>query len=71
MILQMVESLSQRLKANGRDLEGWQRLLRSYAVLGEGAKAEAALADARKALAGDEKAVGEFNAFARALGLKS
>lgn len=71
VILQMVEGLSQKLKANGRDVEGWQRLLRSYAVLGEGAKAEAALVDARKALAGDEKAIGQLNAFAKSLGLKS
>lgn len=71
MILQMVEGLSQKLKANGRDVEGWQRLMRSYAVLGEGGKAEAALADARKALSGDDKALAEINAFARALGLKS
>lgn len=71
MILQMVEGLSQKLKANGRDVEGWQRLMRSYSVLGEGDKAEAALADARKALSGDDKALAEINAFARALGLKS
>lgn len=71
MILQMVEGLAARLEANGRDLEGWQRLLRSWVVLGDKAKAEAALAEARRALAGDDKALGEINAFAKGLGLRS
>jgi len=70
-ILQMVEGLAARLKADGRDLQGWQRLLRSWAVLGDTGRAEAALADARKALSGDDKALAEINAFARNLGLKS
>ena len=35
MIHQMVEGLAARLKANGKDLAGWQRLLRAYAMLGE------------------------------------
>jgi cytochrome c-type biogenesis protein CcmH len=71
VVLQMVDNLAQRLKANGRDAEGWQRLMRSWMVLGETAKAEAALADARKALGGDAKGLGEINAFAKELGLKS
>jgi cytochrome c-type biogenesis protein CcmH len=71
MIVQMVESLETRLKANGRDPEGWQRLIRSWSVLGDKAKAEAALVAARKALAGDVKAIAEIDAFARSLGLKS
>lgn len=70
MILQMVEGLSQRLKENGRDGEGWQRLIRSWTVLGDKAKAEAAWAEARKALAGDDKALSEIDAMARSLGLK-
>ena len=71
MVITMVEGLAQRLKQNGRDVEGWQRLLRSFTVLGETAKAEAALVEARQALAGDEKALGQLNAFAKSLGLKS
>ncbi len=71
MIQQMVDGLAERLKADGRDIEGWQKLLRSWTVLGDPAKAEAALADARKALADDEKALSQLNAFAKALGLKS
>jgi cytochrome c-type biogenesis protein CcmH len=71
MIARMVEGLAGRLAANGNDLAGWQRLLRSYTVLGEIDKAERALTDARRALAGDGPALTELNAFARRLGLKS
>ena len=69
--LRMVEGLSSRLRTNGRDIDGWQRLMRSWTVLGDTAKAEATLDDARKALAGDDKALGTINAFAKSLGLKS
>lgn len=71
VILQMVEGLAKRLETDGKDLAGWQRLLRSWAILGEGGKAEAALDQARKALAGDDKSLSEINAFAKNLGLKS
>ena len=71
VIVQMVENLEARLKVNGKDQDGWQRLVRSWSILGERAKAEAALVEARKALAGDPKAIAEINAFARGLGLKS
>ena len=71
MIGQMVEGLAKRLEADGRDLAGWQRLLRAYSVLGDGAKATAALARARAALKGDAKSLGELDAFAASLGIKS
>lgn len=70
-ILRMVESLAARLAADGQDAEGWQRLMRSWSVLGDTAKAEAALVSARKALAGNDKALAEINALAKSLGLKS
>ena len=53
MIHSMVARLADRLKQNGGDVAGWQRLLRAYMVLGERDKAQAAAADARKALASD------------------
>ena len=53
MIEGMVASLAEKLKASPDDAEGWARLIRSYMVLGRRADAETALADARKALAGD------------------
>jgi len=44
----MVEGLAERLKDNPDDPAGWQRLVRSYAVLGDRAKLEAALTEARR-----------------------
>jgi cytochrome c-type biogenesis protein CcmH len=51
MIRGMVDRLAARLKTDGSDLDGWIRLVRSYHVLGESDKADAAIADARRALA--------------------
>jgi cytochrome c-type biogenesis protein CcmH len=48
MIQQMVEGLAARLKENPNDAPGWARLIRSYAVLGETAKMNAALDEARR-----------------------
>ena len=53
MIRGMVSRLADRLKQNGNDLEGWQRLLRAYMVLGQRDKANAAVVDAKRALAAD------------------
>jgi cytochrome c-type biogenesis protein CcmH len=53
MIRTMVARLADKLKQDGSDVAGWERLLRAYMVLGEHDKAQAAAADARKALAGD------------------
>jgi cytochrome c-type biogenesis protein CcmH len=53
MIRGMVERLAARLRQDGTDADGWVRLARSYKVLGESARMEAAIADARSALAGD------------------
>ena len=47
MIRNMVARLADRLKENGSDVEGWERLLRAYLVLGEREKAISA-ADAAK-----------------------
>ena len=43
----MVAGLAERLKAKPDDPEGWVRLVRAYAVLGETARREAALREAR------------------------
>ena len=69
MIEQMVAGLAARLEANGNDLEGWKKLLRSYVVLGARDKATKALGQARKGLAGNKAKVDAINAFARELGL--
>ena len=49
----MVEGLAARLKQDGSDLDGWVKLVRSYKVLGDADKAQAAVSDAQKAFAGD------------------
>jgi cytochrome c-type biogenesis protein CcmH len=46
MIAGMVDGLAQRLKQSPDDPDGWVRLVRAYAVLGETAKRDAALATA-------------------------
>ncbi len=50
MIRGMVAGLASRLHDNGADVEGWLRLVRAYAVLGDRDKAKNAAADARRAL---------------------
>ena len=70
-INQMVEGLAARLKENGKDLEGWMRLLRSYMVLGRRDEAVAALSSARGQFTGDEKSLAELNVLAESLGLGS
>jgi cytochrome c-type biogenesis protein CcmH len=70
-ILGMVERLATRLRTDGRDLAGWQQLVRSYKVLGRDADAQKALDDARRNFEGDEKSLGALNEFAVSLGLKS
>ncbi|ATC31116.1 c-type cytochrome biogenesis protein CcmI [Caulobacter vibrioides] len=46
MIAGMVEGLAQRLKQSPDDPDGWVRLVRAYAVMGDAAKRDAALATA-------------------------
>ena len=67
----MVERLATRLREDGNDLPGWERLIRSYVVLGNKQKAENALTDARKAFDGDEASLQRINEFASKLGVGS
>jgi len=69
MIRGMVLRLADKLKQDGSDLEGWQRLLRAYLVLGERDKAVAAANDARHALAGDADKLRRLEDAIKALGL--
>jgi cytochrome c-type biogenesis protein CcmH len=66
----MVDRLAQRLATQGGGVEEWTRLIRAYLVLKEQDRAEQALADARKALAGDAAAQTQLTATAKELGLK-
>ncbi len=65
----MVDRLAGRLASQGDDVEGWLKLLRAYAVLGEREKASAALADARLALAAKPPEAARVEALAQELGL--
>jgi len=70
MIRGMVARLADRLKDNGNDIEGWQRLLRAYMVLGERDKAHAAASDARRALASDPAKLRQIEDMIKTLGLE-
>ena len=70
MIVSMVARLADRLKENGNDIDGWQRLVRAYMVLGERDKAQAAAADARRALAGQPDKLRQIDDMVKSLGLE-
>ena len=70
MIRGMVERLAERLHREGADLEGWLRLVRSYMVLGERDKAQAAAGEARRALASEPEKLRRINELVKGLGLE-
>ena len=69
MINAMVEGLAASLAAEPRNIDGWLRLIRSYAVLGRTADAERAYADARAAFEDAPDALETLAEQARAAGL--
>ncbi len=69
MIRGMVARLAGKLKEDGSDLAGWQRLLRAYMVLGERDKAQTAAADAKKALASDPDKLRQIGDTIKSMGL--
>ena len=70
MIRGMVEGLAQRLKVKPDDPEGWVRLVRAYAVLGETAQRDAALKDARARYAARPQVLQQLDAAAAAEPMK-
>jgi len=70
MVRGMVARLANRLRENGSDVEGWQRLLRAYVVLGEHDKAHEAAADAKRALASDPDKLRKIEEMLKSLGLE-
>ena len=70
MIRAMVERLAEKLKANPADEAGWVRLMRARTVLGDGAAAAQAKADALAAFRTDAAAQGRLTAAADGLGVK-
>jgi cytochrome c-type biogenesis protein CcmH len=70
MIRGMVARLSDRLHADGSDVDGWLRLVRAYVVLGDRDKAKGAAADARHALASRPDDVKRIDDLVKGLGLE-
>lgn len=69
MIEQMVAGLDEKLRQNPRDLEGWQRLVRSYHVLGRADEARDALKRGAAALGQDSAEGRQLAEFSTSLGL--
>ena len=69
MIEAMVQKQADSLKANPKDLEGWQRLIRSYIVLKSPEKAKAALQTAKQAFDSDQGSLAKLQATAEELGI--
>lgn len=69
MIDDMVSGLAARLEKDGRDLAGWERLIRALTVLGRADEARAALGRARKSLADEPQALTALADLAKNLGL--
>jgi len=70
MVRGMVERLAARLQRDGSDVEGWLRLVRAYAVLGQRDEAQSAAAAARRALAADPEKIRRIDALVKDLGLE-
>jgi cytochrome c-type biogenesis protein CcmH len=70
MIRGMVAQLSDRLHANGDDVDGWLRLVRAYVVLGDRDKAKGAADDARQALSSRPDDIKRIDDLAKGLGLE-
>ena len=69
MIEGMVSQLAERLKTDGKDLDGWMRLTRSYVVLGNKVQAMASLAAARQNFSGEPDALKQLDELATELRL--
>lgn len=71
MIQSMVTRLDERLRDNPKDTDGWKRLVRSYMVLGDAAKARDALDRGLKALDGTSEDGKALAAFAATVGVSA
>ena len=71
MIAGMVESLAAKLQENPDNFEGWMRIIRSYVVLDQRPKAEAALQTALKTFPADSENGKQLLALARDLSISA
>ncbi len=70
MIRGMVQRLADKLHADGKDVDGWMRLVRAYAILGDRDKAKDAAADARRALSDQPDEIKRIDDLVKGLGLE-
>jgi cytochrome c-type biogenesis protein CcmH len=70
MVETMVARLAARLEADGDDIDGWLRLVRSYAVLQQFDAARGAIEAARDQFSDDDQALARLAEAARSLGLE-
>jgi len=70
LIRGMVDGLEERLKADGKDLDGWRRLINARMVLGERDKAKASLDEARITMKETPDALTQLDGLAKQLGLE-
>lgn len=71
MIEGMVASLAEKLREEPKNIEGWLRLVRSYAVLNQPQKAGAALKDALAVFPADSAEARQLLALSAELGVKA
>ncbi|MFC3075860.1 c-type cytochrome biogenesis protein CcmI [Shinella pollutisoli] len=71
MIAGMVEGLAAKLQENPDNFEGWMRIIRSYVVLDQRPKAEAALRTALKTFPADSDRGRQLTALARDLSISA
>ena len=69
MIRGMVQRLADRLHADGKDVDGWMRLVRAFAILGDRDKAKEAASDARRALSDQPDQIKRIDDLVKGLGL--
>ena len=70
MIRSMVDGLEQKLAANPDDLDGWLRLIRARAVLGDADKAKAAYEKALAQFSGNGDALAQIASLAREMNIQ-
>jgi cytochrome c-type biogenesis protein CcmH len=70
MIRGMVDRLAERLKTDSSDFEGWLRLVRAYAVMGDKDKARDAFVSARNTIGDDAEKRKRLDDLAKGLGIE-
>jgi cytochrome c-type biogenesis protein CcmH len=70
MIRGMVDRLAERLKTDSSDFEGWLRLVRAYAVMGDRDKAREAFVSARNTIGDDSDKRKRLDDLAKGLGIE-